>query len=155
MNTLKFRFRIFTVVFLATMLVGTLGFMGLEGLSPMDAFYFSIVTIATVGYGDIHPATPQGKLLAIILIVCGVGTFLGVVANATEMFMNRREEEIRKQKLHMVTGLFFSEIGTGPARTLLGLRPQARYGEKRSQGDEHVVGQRIFRSEHSIAEIPL
>jgi hypothetical protein len=94
------------------MLLGTLGFMAIEKLSPADAFYFSIVTVATVGYGDIHPATPLGKIFAILLIITGVGTFLGVIANATEMMLNKREEQARQQKLNMVVGLFFSEIGT-------------------------------------------
>lgn len=53
-----------------------------EDLSPVDALYFSIVTMATVGYGDIHPVTPLGKIFAIVMIFCGVGTFLGVVAGA-------------------------------------------------------------------------
>ena len=73
------------MVFLAVMVLGTLGFMFVEKIPLTDALYFSIVTIATVGYGDIHPATQAGKVLAIFMIVLGVGTFLGVVANATEM----------------------------------------------------------------------
>jgi hypothetical protein len=112
MNAVKFRLRIFVVVFFVIMLLGTFGFMYVEELSIADAFYFSIVTITTVGYGDIHPATQPGKILAIVLIICGVGTFLGVVANATEMILSRRENEIRMQKVHMVMGLFFSEVGT-------------------------------------------
>jgi len=94
------------------MVLGTLGFMMIERLSLADAFYFSIVTIATVGYGDIHPATQTGKILAIILIIMGVGTFLGVIANATEMMLNRREKQARLEKLNMIIGAFFSELGT-------------------------------------------
>jgi hypothetical protein len=94
------------------MMLGTVGFMVIEGISVSDAFYFSIVTIATVGYGDIHPATQGGKLFAVILIIMGVGTFLGVIANATEMMLNRREKQVRLEKLNMVIGVFFSEVGT-------------------------------------------
>ena len=108
----RFRLQVFMVVFLSILFVGTLGLMFIEGLSPWDAFYFTIVTIATVGYGDISPVTPAGKILAVIIIIAGVGTFLGVVANASEMLLNRREQRIRRQKLNMVIGLFFSEIGT-------------------------------------------
>jgi hypothetical protein len=97
---------------LGVMALGTVGFMVAEDLSLEDAFYFSIVTITTVGYGDIHPASAAGKWLTIILIVTGVGTFLGVVASATEMMLNKREKEIRLQKLQMVIGAFFSEVGT-------------------------------------------
>lgn len=86
--------------------------MILEELSPVDAFYFSIVTVATVGYGDIHPTTQAGKVLSIILIMGGVGTFLGVIASVTELLMTKREEQIRLQRLQMVLGLFCSEVAT-------------------------------------------
>ena len=109
---MRFRILIYLAIFLAAMTFGTVGFSLVEGLSPADAFYFSIVTIATVGYGDIHPSTQAGKILAIFLIVVGVGSFLGVVANATEMMLNRREKKIRLEKLNMVIGVFFSEVGT-------------------------------------------
>ncbi|MDY6952125.1 MAG: potassium channel family protein [Thermodesulfobacteriota bacterium] len=112
MSPAAFRLRVFLVVLCAVMLIGTVGFMLIEGLSLADALYFSIVTVATVGYGDIHPATPMGKIFAIFLIITGVGTFLGVIANATEMMLNKREERARLQKVNMVVGIFFSEIGT-------------------------------------------
>jgi hypothetical protein len=112
MDGLRFRLKIFLVILFGIMVVGTIGFMIIEDISPIDAFYFSIVTIATVGYGDIHPATPLGKVLAIVIIITGVGAFLGVVANSTEMLLNRRERQVRMQKLNMVIGMFFSEIGT-------------------------------------------
>jgi len=108
----KLRLRIYLAIFLGVMVIGTLGFMVAEGLSLVDAAYFTIVTIATVGYGDIAPATTLGKALDIFLIVAGVGTFVGVVANATETFVARRERQRQVQKLHMLIGLFFSELGT-------------------------------------------
>lgn len=113
MDPLRFRLRIFLILLLGIVLVGTAGFMAIEGFSLSDAFYFTMVTITTVGYGDIHPATQTGKMLSILLIVTGVGTFLGVVANATESLLNKREKQIRMEKLNMVIGLFFSEVGTG------------------------------------------
>jgi voltage-gated potassium channel len=105
------KFQILVAVFVGITLFGTVGFMLIEHLSFVDAFYFTIVTIATVGYGDIHPTTQAAKGFVIILIVCGVATFGGILASATELLVNRRENEVRKQKLHMVTGLFFSELG--------------------------------------------
>jgi len=72
MDPIKFRLKIYIIVFFVTMTMGTLGFMIIEDLSPADAIYFSIVTIATVGYGDLHPLTQIGKILAILLIIMGV-----------------------------------------------------------------------------------
>lgn len=120
------RLRIYLILFAAVLVLGTVGFMAAENLGLEDAIYFTIVTMATVGYGDIHPATPLGKGLAIVLIVTGVGTFLGVVANATEIFLNRRDQQARLQKLQMIVGLFFSEMGTGLLRRFAGADRQAR-----------------------------
>jgi hypothetical protein len=112
MDNLRYRFLIYIAILLAVMAFGTFGFKATEGLSLQDAFYFSMVSIATVGYGDIHPTTQGGKILAIFLILLGVGTFLGVVANATEVMLNRRERKIRMEKLNIVIGVFYSEVGT-------------------------------------------
>lgn len=108
----KLKLKQFFIVCFLIMAMGTFGFMATEGLSLADAFYFSIVTIATVGYGDIHPTSTIGKVLAIFLIIGGVGTFLGVIANATDILMNRRDNIVRIQKRHMVISIFFSEVGT-------------------------------------------
>ncbi len=126
MKTDLLRIKVYFFLFVVLLLAGTMGFAAVENLSIMDAFYFSIVTMATVGYGDITPHTVVGKILALVLIVGGVGTFLSVVASITDMFANRREEELRREKLNMVTGLFFSEMGNGLVRHLVILDPDAR-----------------------------
>lgn len=108
---IKFRLRVYLAVFTVLLLVAIIGFMVIEDMSLTNAIYFSIVTMATVGYGDIHPQTEIGKILTLIIIIGGVGTFLGVIASITDFFVNRREEAIRQQKIDMVTGLFFSEMG--------------------------------------------
>jgi len=49
------RLRLYLFVFTALLLIGSFGFMYVENLSLVDSIYFAIVTMATVGYGDIHP----------------------------------------------------------------------------------------------------
>jgi voltage-gated potassium channel len=112
MNSLVYRVLVFMGVLVVLLLTGVFGFMIIEGLSFLDALYFTIVTISTVGYGDIHPVTTGGKILAFMIIVIGVGTFLGFFANVTQLLLHRREEKGRKLRLNTVIGLFFSEIGT-------------------------------------------
>jgi hypothetical protein len=123
MEASGFRLKLFLFLFLAVMFLATVVFAYLENLEPLDAFYFCIVTVATVGYGDISPRTIEGKILAIALIVTGVGTFLEVVAGITQVMLRRRDREVREEKLHMILGLFFSEIGTELLRTLLAADP--------------------------------
>jgi hypothetical protein len=47
-----------------------------EGWSLLDSAYFSVVTIATVGYGDLAPKTVLGKLFTIGYIFAGIGIFV-------------------------------------------------------------------------------
>ena len=111
MQAITLRLKIFLVLFLVIIVLGTLGFVLIEEKSVIEAVYFVIVTMATVGYGDIHPATQLGRVFTIFLIVTGVGTFLGVIANLTEMMLAKREIEGLMKKLNMVIGVFFSEVG--------------------------------------------
>jgi voltage-gated potassium channel len=124
METNRIRLKLYLAVFTALLFLGILGFIFIENLSVVDAIYFSIVTMATVGYGDIHPYSDVGKILALVLIIGGVGTFLGVVASITDIFVKRREESFRQQKLNMVTGLFFSEMGNGLLKRFTQLDPE-------------------------------
>ena len=120
MNSLRNRVLIIVAVLFIIVMGGALGFTVLEDLSFLDALYFSVATISTVGYGDIYPITTGGKVFAMALIVIGVGTFLTVTANAVQMLLQRRQEQIRRQRLHMLVGVFFSEIGTTLLQLLSG-----------------------------------
>ncbi|HZK29864.1 MAG TPA: potassium channel family protein [Methanoregula sp.] len=112
MKSISLRFRIYLAILAAVLLIGVTGLIVIEGYSLLDAFYFIIVTIATVGYGDLHPLTPLGKILVIGIILAGVGCFVGVVANAIEYMIDMRERAQRIEKLNMIIGVFFSEVGT-------------------------------------------
>lgn len=58
--------------FALILLSGTMGYMYLEGYSFADALYLTIITVATVGYGDMVPTHPAGKLLTVVLVLGGV-----------------------------------------------------------------------------------
>jgi voltage-gated potassium channel len=68
------RLKVSLTVLLITVLTGVAGFMVLEQLSLLDALYLAIVTISTIGYGDIVPHTPAGRIFTICFILTGVGT---------------------------------------------------------------------------------
>ena len=110
MNPRK-RLLFFGSLFTASLIGGAFAYSWAEGVSLFDAFYFCIVTMATVGYGDIHPWTPQGKLIAMGLIFAGVGTFVGVVESVAESVFALKEERTKREKRNMIRGLFFSDVG--------------------------------------------
>jgi hypothetical protein len=118
------RLRVFLLLLLTVVVLGTVGFSLLEGLSPADSFYLTIVTVATVGYGDMYPVTPGGKVLAVILILGGAGSFLGVFTGVAEATFNRREKRERLANLHLVIGVFFSELGTTLLQRFVSADPQ-------------------------------
>ncbi|MCP4119010.1 MAG: two pore domain potassium channel family protein [Desulfobacteraceae bacterium] len=111
MQEVRRRLQIFLTLFLLVTAIGTTGFMVLEKISFAEAFYYNIVTMSTVGYGDIHPTSQASRMFAVLLIVMGGATFLGVIANATEILILKRESRNRTRKVNMVLGVFFSEVG--------------------------------------------
>lgn len=64
-------------------ILGTLGFMAIEEISLFQAFWMTMITVLTVGYGDAVPVTQAGKIFALLIIPVGVGIVtyaIGVVA---------------------------------------------------------------------------
>lgn len=85
---------------------GTLGFMWIESWDLMDAFYMTIITVSTVGYGEVQPLSPVGRIFAVFLIGGGVATLgysFGALAQwITEAPMQRQERRIRRMKDHII-----------------------------------------------------
>jgi voltage-gated potassium channel len=69
---------------IAQILLGTVVYAWLEGWSPLDALYFSVVTLATVGFGDLHPTTDAAKLFTIIYILFGLGVIAAFISELTK-----------------------------------------------------------------------
>ena len=109
---LRFRLQVYIAILVVVVICGTIGLMITENLHTFDALYFVIVTIATVGFGDISPHTIPGKVITLVVILTGVGCFVAVAANAVEYFISEREKSERIRKMNMLIGVFFSEIGT-------------------------------------------
>jgi voltage-gated potassium channel len=111
MKAITTRLIILVVLLLVITFVGTLGFSRIEHLSLGDAFYFTVTTISTVGYGDIYPTTIAGKALAIVLIIIGVAAFTGVVVDGSGWLLERRRMRARYEQSNVLVGLFMTEIG--------------------------------------------
>jgi hypothetical protein len=77
-------FKTLFILMAVVLTIGTVFYMNVEKLSLIDAFYFSSITVTTVGYGDITPHTEIGKLFTIFYLFTGIGillSFVNVIAN--------------------------------------------------------------------------
>ena len=70
-----------TAVLLAS---GTAFYTTVERLAPLDALYLSVMTLATVGYGDFHPVTAAGKIFTIVYVFLGVGVLVAFVTRLAQ-----------------------------------------------------------------------
>lgn len=75
-------------------LFGTIGFRFIEGVSIFEAFYMTIITITTVGYGEVFPLHQMGRVFAIFLIVGGTGYILFSVSIITQIAIEGRLQSI-------------------------------------------------------------
>ena len=63
---------------LVVLLIGTLVYHWLEGWSYLDALYFCVISLATIGYGDLTPTTPVAKMFTIIYVINGIAILLAL-----------------------------------------------------------------------------
>lgn len=78
--------RISIAMLLTVLAMGTVGYMIIEGWNFMDAFYMTVITLTTVGYGEVHIQNTAGRLFTIALVFSGVILFL-YVASALVQFL--------------------------------------------------------------------
>ncbi len=84
----QFRSLVFLVVI--TLLGGTIFCTLEEGWSVVDAFYFSVTTLTTVGFGDLAPATTFGKLFTVVYIFAGLGLIVGFINTVAQETLSHR-----------------------------------------------------------------
>ncbi|MGN7385850.1 potassium channel family protein [Sporosarcina sp. SAFN-015] len=94
------------------LVVATVGFMFLEDLSPFNAFWMTIISVMTIGYGDIYPTTQEGRWFALFLVPLGAGIVtyaLGVGASyfieqqlSNRVWVRRMEKQIANVNDHII-----------------------------------------------------
>lgn len=119
------RLRVAFLLLLATLLAGVAGYHRLEGWSTFDALYMTVISVATVGYGETHPLSPAGRAFTIALIITGVGVLTYGVTAATAFVVEgtltnligrrKMEADIGKLRDHVIvcgageTGRYIAE----------------------------------------------
>jgi voltage-gated potassium channel len=126
-DPLKFRIYLIVVLLLFLLVFGTAGFMLLEGWSMLDSLYMAVITLSTVGFGEIQPLSTSGRVFAIVLIVLGVTAVAYGASSVAEYLLDtdvneqlkrrRARRRIRKMENHFIL-CGFGRVGYSTAETL-------------------------------------
>jgi voltage-gated potassium channel len=108
--------------------VGTAGYMIIEGFSLLDALFMTVITLTTVGYGEVRPLDEEGRLFTILLIMLGAGFVAYNLAYFTQLLLDGnllelyRRSRVRKN-LEQVKGHYiicgYGQMGQIVARELI------------------------------------
>ncbi|MGE3165427.1 MAG: TrkA family potassium uptake protein [Planctomycetota bacterium] len=87
---------IFRTVLLLVVLpvVGTVGFMAIEGWGFLDSLYMAVITLTTVGFQEVHPLSAGGRVFVMLFLVVGVGMFLFGVVQVGETLLRMQLSEV-------------------------------------------------------------
>ncbi|MBP8034458.1 MAG: potassium channel protein [Bacteroidia bacterium] len=99
-NVVKSYYRFYAplLILLSLWVVGTIGYVFIEDYSWFDAFYMTIITVATVGYQEVHPLSVEGKLFTAFLIITSFGTFAYAVSSITKFVIDGEFNEFFKNR---------------------------------------------------------
>ncbi len=115
------------IIILASIIAaGTTGYIFIEGWLPSEAVYMTMITISTVGYGEVHPLSEAGRIFSIALIIGGVSGALFVFSALVEYVIEGRlgiarrrrqmKAKIAKLKDHFIL-CGYGRVGEEIART--------------------------------------
>ena len=127
MSRLARRFFLTLLAIVSTLAIGTVGFTAIDHYPPFDAFYMTLTTMTTVGYGEVHPLSRAGRIFNSFLIIFGVTTILIAIGAMTQSiielefgdaFSKRRNKRmIDKLKDHYII-CGYGRVGRGAAEEL-------------------------------------
>lgn len=97
------------LLLIGVLFFGVVGYMLLEGWSFLDALYMTVISITTTGFREVHPLSPHGQVLTLIILILGVVTiaYLGgrLAQLLLESYLFRRrkmEKNVRKMEKHYI-----------------------------------------------------
>jgi voltage-gated potassium channel len=108
--------------------LGTVGYMAIEGWTLLESIYMVVITLSTVGFGEVHPLSPAGQTLTTVLVLTGVAAFAYVVATGFRLTLEgelrrvvgrrRMDKEIANLRNHIIV-CGYGRVGQEVCRNLI------------------------------------
>lgn len=76
----------------ALVLTGTLFYWRFEDWTIVESLYFSVVTLTTVGFGDLSPTSAGTQIFTIFYILTGIGVFVALLASVAQQYIEQKAE---------------------------------------------------------------
>lgn len=148
---IKFTAAVLALVFA----VGTLGFHFIEGWTFFESFFMTLITVSTIGYGELHPLSQVGRYFDVVVIIMGVGTvaysFMAftqlIVDGEAQRLLGRRrlDNKINAMSNHYIVcgngrigSLISQELQkSGKKFVIIDTKPEAIYGQ---EAFPHLLG---------------
>lgn len=89
MKTFRKRIGILILVFILIVILGTFSYHKVEGWRYLDSFYFTFVTVATIGYGDFTPQTDLGKIFTVFFSLTGIIMIFVLISMIGDLLIGR------------------------------------------------------------------
>jgi len=87
-----------TILLVSVILIGILGYEFIEKWNLLDSIYMVITTLFTVGFQEVRPLSPLGKIFTMFIIVAGVGSAIYIAGQAMEIIVEGELTGYRKRK---------------------------------------------------------
>jgi len=88
------------IALVAVVAIGILGYVFIEGWSFLDSWYMTIISLATVGFMEVHPLSSKGRMFTIFLILGGMGILLYGVSTVVALFVEGElSDAIRRKRM--------------------------------------------------------
>lgn len=90
-------FRALLVIMVIVLVSGTLFYAHHENWSYVDALYFCVMTMSTIGYGDFAPTTTVSKVFTIVYALTTIGIFVAVASKLASAMLTRSKEHAKAE----------------------------------------------------------
>ncbi|MCB0737231.1 MAG: potassium channel protein [Bacteroidetes bacterium] len=111
-NPLRFKLYLAIWLLIASIFIGTAGYMVVEGWTFMESLFMTVITLSTVGFNEVKPLSDAGRLFSVFLIIGNLGIFTYTITVLTRLLVDgelrdeylrfQTKKKIRKLKNHTI-----------------------------------------------------